>query len=148
MAEWTSQTSRIPFLLNLYGTLVPVLSISMKVQSLEAARLLGQGLSKVLSSRSTLLLASSDFSHYLPEVVARREDEHAIEAIRLVDPRGLAEVLETRGFSMCGFGPVMALLTAMWELGADYASLLAYGTSADTSGDTSRVAGYAAIQVS
>ena len=46
---------------------------------------------------------------------------------------------------MCGYGPAIAMLTAVKELGAQHAELAKYATSADTSGDRSAVVGYAGI---
>ena len=51
------------------------------------------------------------------------------------------------GLSICGPGPVMAMLEACRLLGAREARLLAYGTSGDISGDYGSVVGYAAILV-
>ena len=138
---------QLPFLVHLYGTQVPVLPIAMSVQSVPIARPLGESLAKVLSGRSALLLASSDFSHYLSDTQAREQDSHALQDILSIDPEGVAKTVEERGLNMCGAGPVMTMLVAMRELKATTAKLLAYGTSGDTSGDTDRVVGYAAIAV-
>ena len=48
---------------------------------------------------------------------------------------------------MCGYGPVVAMLVAAKELGAQRAELVKYATSADVSGDRSAVVGYAGIVV-
>ena len=49
--------------------------------------------------------------------------------------------------SMCGFGPTVAMLTAVRRLGATGTELVKYGTSGDISGDRERVVGYAGIVV-
>ena len=94
-----------------------------------------------------MLLASSDFSHYLPDAEARARDRHALEAIQSLDSPRLAHAIEEHGISMCGPGPVMAMTECLRLLGAQRGRLLAYGTSGDTSGDFSSVVAYAAIEM-
>ena len=48
---------------------------------------------------------------------------------------------------MGGMGPVMGVMEYMRLMGARKARLLGYCTSAETSGDYSRVAGYGAFEV-
>jgi hypothetical protein len=49
---------------------------------------------------------------------------------------------------MCGFGPVVAMLTACKVLGATKTELVKYTNSGDVSGDYDQVVGYAGIVVS
>jgi AmmeMemoRadiSam system protein B len=46
---------------------------------------------------------------------------------------------------MCGLGPAVSMLTALRALNAKHAELMRYATSADVSGDTSAVVGYAGM---
>ena len=138
---------QLPFLLHSFGPGVPVLPISMADQSLDTARLLGRALARALAGRSVLLLASSDLSHFLPDSEARREDRRAIDAVLSLDPEVVADVVEARGVTMCGYGPVMVMLAALGETGGVGARLLAYATSAETCSDPRSVVGYAAIAV-
>jgi len=55
--------------------------------------------------------------------------------------------VNSHNISMCGPGPVMAMITACHELGAKKASLLRYATSGDITGDYSQVVGYASVAV-
>ena len=48
---------------------------------------------------------------------------------------------------MCGVIPTAVLLVAALRLGAETAELIRYGTSADRSGDTTRVVGYAGFVI-
>ncbi|HUV82523.1 MAG TPA: AmmeMemoRadiSam system protein B, partial [archaeon] len=50
-----------------------------------------------------------------------------------------------RNASACGYGPISAMLTASKALGAQKGTLLKYTTSAEVSGDTSGVVGYAGL---
>lgn len=138
---------QLPFLYNLFGPTLRLLPIAIADQSLETSERLGRALATNLTSSGAVVLASTDFSHYLPDEEARREDRHALDAITALDTEGLDSVIRSHDLSMCGPGPVIAMMTALHESGASERRLLAYATSGDTSGDYSAVVGYAAIAV-
>jgi AmmeMemoRadiSam system protein B len=62
-----------------------------------------------------------------------------------LDARGLYDTCRNERISMCGLGPSVAMLTALRQMGAERAELVRYETSADVSGDTSAVVGYAGM---
>jgi AmmeMemoRadiSam system protein B len=92
-----------------------------------------------------VILASSDMTHYEPHESAKAKDKQAIEAILNLDADQLIKRIAKYDISMCGFAPVVALITAAVELGAGKTELVKYQTSGDTSGDYSSVVGYAGI---
>ncbi|MCX6005186.1 MAG: AmmeMemoRadiSam system protein B [Chloroflexi bacterium] len=92
-----------------------------------------------------VILASSDMTHYEPHESAKAKDKKAIEAILNLDADELIKRIAKYDISMCGYAPVVALITAAIELGAGKAELVRYQTSGDTSGDYSSVVGYAGI---
>lgn len=110
---------------------------------------LGQGLARAVAAagRPILLVASSDMNHYERDSVTRAKDQQAIDAILALDPRRLYDVLIRDSNSMCGYGPVIAMLTAAQKLGANRAQLIRYATSADAGGPRDSVVGYAAIAI-
>jgi AmmeMemoRadiSam system protein A len=59
----------------------------------------------------------------------------------------LLKRVEELNISMCGYAPVVSLISAAKDLGATEAELVRYQTSGDTSGDYSAVVGYAGILV-
>ena len=69
----------------------------------------------------------------------------AIDAALELDEERYYNTVESYGISTCGYGPVIAAITAAKELGAKKAELLRYGTSGDVLGDRSAVVGYASI---
>ncbi len=137
---------QIPFLQRVMPpfTFVPVAIGVSDFPSLEA---LGHAIAQALAAthERPLIVASSDMNHYEPDAITRVKDHEAIEQILALDPLGLYDVIHRRDISMCGYGPVVAMLTAARELGARRATLIHYATSADTSGDRSAVVGYAGI---
>jgi AmmeMemoRadiSam system protein B len=86
-------------------------------------------------------------NHYESDEITRIKDRLAIEKILALDARGLNEVVRSKGISMCGYAPAVAMLAAARELGATRAELAAYATSADVSGDRDWVVGYAGVIV-
>jgi hypothetical protein len=139
----------LPFLQRSVGafTFVPIAIGVSRYASLEA---LGHGMAQALKSSAgpVLIVASSDMNHYEPDDVTRIKDHKAIDQILALDPTGLYEVIHKEDISMCGYGPAVAMLTAVKDLGATQAELVRYATSADTSGDRGAVVGYAGMVIS
>lgn len=91
-----------------------------------------------LAEEGTVVLVSSDLSHYLPYEEARRRDEETARAIERLDPGALGRD------SACGLIGVQALLLAARRRGLA-AARLDLRNSGDTAGDRSRVVGYGAF---
>ena len=99
------------------------------------------------TGRDVRIVASSDFSHYVPEEEARERDLYAIDALTGLDTAEFFRRIVERRVSACGYGPIAAMVEACKRLGAERGELLRYTTSAEVTGDTSQVVGYAAIAV-
>ena len=138
---------QVPFLQYLFGSEFKIVPIAMLRQELEIAQDLGRAIAAALKGRDGLVIASSDFSHYESQSSASRKDHMVLEAILNLDPARLEETVIRHDISMCGPGPVMAMITACQQLGAKKASLLRYATSGDITGDYSQVVGYASVAV-
>ena len=96
-----------------------------------------RALTQILDDR-TLIVASSDLSHYHPYAEARALDSRTIEAICAFD------IARLSGEDACGYIPIATLLHVAKQRGWQ-PRLLDYRNSGDTAGDKSRVVGYAAI---
>ncbi|MGD0079020.1 MAG: AmmeMemoRadiSam system protein B [Methanoregula sp.] len=99
------------------------------------------------TNREIRIVASSDFSHYVPESKAKADDLWAIEPLLALDTKEFYRRIEERRVTACGFGPISAMVAACGRLGAKAAKLIRYSTSGDTTGDYREVVGYAAIAV-
>ncbi len=134
---------QLPFLQRAIGTfsLVPVV---MGDQSYEASRALGVALAKLAKSSDTLIVASSDLSHYHAYPEAVRLDRKPLQALQDWDYFSLSRNLATRSWEACGGAPIVAAMIAAERLGAGRAVLLRYANSGDITGDRSRVVGYGA----
>jgi AmmeMemoRadiSam system protein B len=126
-----------------------VVPIMMGDQSLDAALYLAEKISRAIrqSDGDYRLIASSDFSHYVPDEMARKQDIFAIEALKSLDAEEFYNRIATEGVSACGYGPIAAMSSVCRGQGARKGELLAYGTSGDVTGDRLQVVGYAAIAV-
>ena len=99
------------------------------------------------SGGKTLLVASTDMSHYVSRETAQRLDFLAIDRMLGFDARGLFDVVRRLDISMCGYQPTTAVLLAAKTLGAIKAELVLYRTSGDVSGDFDQVVGYAGLRL-
>jgi hypothetical protein len=139
---------QLPFLQFLYKkiTFVPICMLN---QNLKTAQKLGEALSKAIKSsrKDIVIIASTDFSHYISQEEAAEYDEMAIKKILALDPQGFIQQVHTHHISMCGYGPVGATMVATKLLKAQRAELLKYGTSGDVS-SSRQVVGYAALSIS
>jgi AmmeMemoRadiSam system protein B len=77
---------------------------------------------------------------------AKKQDKLAINQILKMDPEGLINTVHKNNISMCGFGPVAAMLSASKILGATKVELLKYSTSYEVHPSSSCV-GYGALTV-
>ena len=95
--------------------------------------------------KPVVTIASTDMTHYESQESAKKKDQLAIDRILSLDPAGLLDTVNTNNISMCGVIPTTITIVAAKELGATKASLVAYATSGDVSGDYSYVVGYAGL---
>jgi MEMO1 family protein len=125
---------QVPFLQRTLKTfqLVPVVFGEVAPQAAAKALL------QVIDDR-TLVVASSDLSHYDSYPNAQNRDHRCVEAICRLDPDAIGDE------DACGHAPIRALLYVAQQRGWQ-ARLLDYRNSGDTTGDKAQgVVGYAAI---
>lgn len=123
----------VPFLQQTLGAVEVLPVVYGEVEPREVAR----HLDSLLDER-TLLVVSTDLSHYHPYREAQRLDRSCVDAICALDEQRMA------GEEACGRGPVLTLLHLAKQRGWR-AQLLDLRNSGDTAGDRAQVVGYAAI---
>lgn len=99
------------------------------------------------SGDDVMIVASTDMSHYVTQKLAKEKDFLAIKKILQLDAKGLYEIVNREGISMCGAQPTTAALVASTKMGAKKAELIKYQTSGDVSGNYHEVVGYAGIRI-
>jgi AmmeMemoRadiSam system protein B len=139
---------QLPFLQHLFRDF-KIVSVCMGMQDEETAIEVGMELTEAVRkvNKKVVIIASSDFSHYKPDKVAREDDAYFIRSIIDLDIPGFYRKLYERNASVCGYGPIAAMLTASKALGAKKGTLVKYSTSGDITGDLAAVVGYAGIIV-
>lgn len=135
---------QIPFLQRIFSNF-KILPISLINQSKEIAYDVGLAIAKIAKKKNTMILGSSDFTHYEPNDFAHEQDMALIEPILEMDVDKFYDVLEKRRVTACGYGAIASTMIACKELGAAKGELLRYATSGDVTGDTSSVVGYGSI---
>jgi AmmeMemoRadiSam system protein B len=120
--------------------LVPLV---MGGQDLDTCARLAETIARLLGEdRGSLVLASTDLSHFHNDAKAKELDREFIRKVETYDPEGLSRSLGGGTCEACGGGPAVAAMLAARARGADRAVLLRYATSGDVTGDRRQVVGY------
>ena len=134
---------QLPFLQRLASG-AKIVPMVMGFQTADTARALGDALATVVRGKKTLLVASTDLSHYHHAATAARLDAVVIDHVSRFDADGLQAALDARPEHACGGGPTVAVMRAARLVGARDAVVLQYADSGDVSGDKTAVVGYLA----
>jgi AmmeMemoRadiSam system protein B len=141
----------LPFLAKL-APQTKIVGIVIGAGDLDRCRQFATGLAQVLKSqanRRILLIISRDMNHYASDSENRRLDEIAMQSLERLDPADVYKTVVGQGISMCGVLPAIIVMEAVRQLsGLKQARRVAYATSADATGDTSRVVGYCGMMFS
>ena len=134
---------QIPFLQYIFEDflIIPIIVSSVDIHKLKK---LGEAIYE-FSPEETLLIASSDFSHYIESAIAERVDKKAISYILAKEPQKFLENVISKRLSICGFGPIVSLLYYVKKFLNIEPTLLRYGNSGEVTGDFSQVVAYASI---
>lgn len=139
---------QLPFLHRALGdfSLVP---ISLAHISMEECLELGTAVAGFLRDHSqsgtrTIVMASSDLSHYLSPKATDELDGIALEQIRALDPHALIAAAERENITMCGLLPTAVSLFAANGLDVKRARLLKHCHSGDVI-PMRKVVGYASV---
>jgi len=134
---------QLPFLQTVLKdfTIVPILVGSPTAKTF---RHLVSKISAMLDD-NTIIVASSDLSHYHDYTRAKEMDSKivsAVERLSLADADGL---LKSGEAELCGVYPVFIAIEAARQSGATRGVVFRYANSGDATDDKSRVVGYASI---
>lgn len=140
----------LPFLQKTLGKNFQIIPIVVSQISQEQAQNLAQVLSQYLDSQ-TILIVSSDLSHYPSSEIARLVDQKIIDSVLEGDPvkflrtnqRLLEQYSEELDTCACGKDPIYIALLLSQIIGVERIENWGYLNSGDVTGDSSRVVGYA-----
>lgn len=137
---------QLPFLIDIYGEELSLLPISIAFQDIDTAKVLGDGIAKLVKDKDAILIASSDLTHYEPASSAREKDLALIREVESLNLNSFYSTLHRLDVSACGYGAIATIIEACKTLGFKRGELLKYANSGDTTGDMSSVVGYASIR--
>lgn len=120
-----------------------IVAITMGDQSPASAARLASTIVEACSGRDTLVVASTDMSHYVPKDTAARLDGMVLDAVSRMDVEGMYRAVYENRISMCGYGPTAVAMhfsagcgatgvrhTDSYDsLGMDAGSVVGYGTA-------------------
>ncbi len=107
---------------------------------------LGSIIAEIVKNNSNVsIIASSDFSHYLPYHVAKNKDDIVIEKIKLLNTKDFFESLRNINASVCGYGGITVLMSAAKALGLKRVDVINRSSSGDITEDYKSVVTYNAI---
>lgn len=139
---------QLPFLQVSLGTfkLCPVI---MGQQHISLCRELGRVLTRSIEDpQETLVVASSDLSHFHHSAKAVVMDSVIAKRIEAFDIEGLYHSLETGAGEACGGGPIISAMIYAHSIGRNTSQVLKYANSGDVTGERSSVVGYLAAIIS
>ncbi|HJT10905.1 MAG TPA: MEMO1 family protein [Candidatus Nitrosotalea sp.] len=136
---------QIPMLQEIYSHKFKILPIILIDQSYNSAKEIGMAISKISKGKKTMIVGSSDFTHYEENEYARKQDKSLIEPILEMDVDKFYKVLHEKKVSACGYGAIASTMIACKEMGARKGTLVKYATSGDVTGEKASVVGYASI---
>lgn len=125
-----------------------VVGIAIGSADLAQCQSFARGLADVLRGRRerTLLVISSDMNHFADDARTRELDALALTAMESLDPEELLRTVRSNRISMCGVLPAVIVMQTLREMRRlKRCRRVGYTTSADVTGDTSRVVGYAGM---
>jgi len=99
---------------------------------------------KQLGKKFTII-ASSDFTHFLPAEKAKEKDFKAIEFIKKINVKGFHELIQKERLSICGHSPIEVLMQYCKKEEIKKVELINYSNSGETTRDYSSVVAYASI---
>jgi len=147
---------QIPFIKYLFPQ-AKILPIIVGEPNIEICTRFGKALASVIKNKKTLIVASSDLSHYPGFNDAIKVDNKTLQAIAGLNPEEIVSVMHTQLYQnvpelatcACGEAPIIAAVISAKELSGNCASIISYSNSGYNSvGSTDRVVGYGAVVIS
>lgn len=134
----------LPFIQAIFQNKIPIIPILIGDQSLDTIIELSQVLHRVCCP-DTLFIASSDFSHFYSEDVAKRMDYRSERLLSEWNLETLFTDNRQGTIEMCGISPILIMATIMKERGYMNVESFCYSHSGNVNNDKSRVVGYWSI---
>lgn len=135
---------QLPFLQAVLGDDFQIVPILFGRPSLKTCQAVVKALDTLIDDE-TLVVVSTDWSHYYDYDTARKMDEQGINEVVQNDLEGFVRSLDTGTTAACAAPAVISLLMLTPELGVSRIDLLKAANSGDVTSDKKKVVGYAAL---
>ena len=133
---------QLPFLQYYLGHDINLVPLVMREQTLDLAQKLAHAIKPFLNDR-TLIVASSDLSHYYPYETANILDGKFAEVLENGDSEKLWHSIRAHEIQACGYGPILTALESTTSLrDKRKIEVLDRRNSGDTAGNRDQVVGY------
>ncbi len=113
-----------------------IVPVCMLDQTHENAALVAEKtiLAQKKTGRKIMLIASCDFSHFLPPIKGAELDQYILDQILVGNAKAVEELVRDKRISVCGYGPIMSLMEFAGSQSPDYqVEVLARGHSGEVS---------------
>lgn len=132
----------LPFLQRTITNRFSILPLMIRSIQPDQAALLAKRINDVVGDRKTLVVASTDLSHFYTQTAAEKYDHFMLEKVSAFDPQAVYQAeIHRKGFA-CGLGAVLTAMYLSRFRGANSCEILHYSTSGSETGDFSSVVGY------
>jgi AmmeMemoRadiSam system protein B len=141
---------QLPFLQRI-NSKIRIVCICMMDQSIDASREVGKRIFEIVNDlrfedRNFVVLASSDFTHMESGEIAKKLDSGPIKSIEKMDDEKLQDEVVSKAISICGHGPIAAIIEYCRLSGVKNSKLLKYTNSGiETGTDEKQVVAYASF---
>lgn len=131
----------LPFL-QFLNPAVKIVPICVAVYDLDELAECGDLLAKAVSPSGSLIVGSTDMTHFESAAKASIKDAPALDAIEKLDFASLFKYIKANNVSMCGVAPITMMVSAMRTMGAKSAFKVGYTHSGMVTGDSREVVAY------
>lgn len=102
----------LPLLQHFLNYEFKILPITIMHQKFENAQIVANEIknAREKTNKKILVIASSDFSHFVHPNTGAKLDQKVIDEILKLNTQGVEDVIRRHRISVCGYGPIMALM--------------------------------------
>jgi len=138
---------QLPFLQVIFPGGINLIPVTVGATSADDLSKFAAGLANLINPNDTIIIASSDLSHYYPQSVACQKDAYFSKLLENYYLNALGLGYDDQSLEACGLGPILMLMYTAKKIGKPQCRVLDYRTSGDTCGDKRQVVGYVSAVV-
>ncbi len=125
---------------------IQILPIVMGSYSMDSLCGISDTLATICDPDETIIISSTDFSHFYEAAVAEKMDQKAISLLQTMDIEQLYEQNQKENIQLCGMGPTLVMMLCLQAWGVATAEFLSHTHSGHVSGDMNSVVGYTSFR--